>query len=326
MPFSFSSTGGSGTPGPQGEIGPAGADGADGADALWNFLGEWENGIDYAAGSVVQFQGSSYYHPDGQFSSYSPPGYGWLLVSAKGDSGADGSSTDTYDILYTTHNSDGTNVKIGDDAWIGDVDEANHISIQGVQDSSKGGIVFGDNETEKIASDGTNLTLNANNDIILYPASAYAYIGTPQIDGSNRIATWDYVSTVGATTATYTPNWTGTGLAYTGTPAVGSYVKIGNLVTFHIQVTLTNVSNFGTGQYFITLPFAPIGDYAFRDGGLHVAGNHYTVMADAEAGTTSMDLWYVAGTGQDMPMNHNSPHTLTTTSKFYINGTYITSN
>jgi hypothetical protein len=78
---------GSGTPGPQG---PAGADGADGADALWNFLGEWVNGVDYAAGSVVQFEGSSYYHPDGQYSSYSPPTNGWLLVSSKGDTGEQG--------------------------------------------------------------------------------------------------------------------------------------------------------------------------------------------------------------------------------------------
>jgi hypothetical protein len=79
---------GSGLPGPQGDPGPAGADGT---DALWNFLGEWQNGIDYPAGSVVQFQGSSYYHPDGQYSSYAPPGYGWLLISAKGDAGTDGS-------------------------------------------------------------------------------------------------------------------------------------------------------------------------------------------------------------------------------------------
>jgi hypothetical protein len=86
--FTGTSVGGEGT-GPQGE---PGADGADGADALWNFLGEWVNGIDYAAGSVVEFQGSSYYHPTGQFSSYSPPTNGWLLVSSKGDTGENGSN------------------------------------------------------------------------------------------------------------------------------------------------------------------------------------------------------------------------------------------
>lgn len=94
----------------------------------------------------------------------------------------------TFDKIYTMHNSDGTNVKIGDDAWIGDIDIANHISIQGVGDDTKGGVVFGSNETELISSDGINLTLEADNDIILLPGSSYAYIGTPLEDGSNRIA------------------------------------------------------------------------------------------------------------------------------------------
>jgi len=123
---------GSGLPGPQGDPGPAGADGingtdgADGADALWNFLGEWQNGIDYAPGSVVQFQGSSYYHPDGQFSSYGPPGYGWLLVSAKGDAGADG-----VDGADGADGSDGTNGANGADGSPGLVYLGNYISGNG---------------------------------------------------------------------------------------------------------------------------------------------------------------------------------------------------
>jgi hypothetical protein len=58
--------------------------GQNGADALWNFTGPWVNGIDYGPGSLVEFEGSTYYHPNGQFSSYSPPTNGWILVSAKG--------------------------------------------------------------------------------------------------------------------------------------------------------------------------------------------------------------------------------------------------
>lgn len=125
------------------------------------------------------------------------------------------------------------------------------------------------------------------------------------------------------TYTTYNPNLTGTGLTYTGTPALGYYAAVGKLIHFHIQVTLTNITNFGTGQYFVDLPFAPIGDYAFRDGGLHSAGNHYPIMADAEAGSVTMDLWYIGSNGQDTAMNRNSPHVLTTSNKFYINGTYL---
>ena len=98
------------------------------------------------------------------------------------------SASPTFDKVYTTHNSDGTNVKIGDDAWIGDVDTMNHVAIIGVGDATQGGLILGSNETESISSDSTNLSLTANNDIVLNPGSTYAYIGTPQLDGSNRIA------------------------------------------------------------------------------------------------------------------------------------------
>lgn len=102
--------------------------------------------------------------------------------------------TDTYDKLYVTNNGNGTNIKVGDDTWIGDVNIANVMSVQGVEDVSKGGIVFGNGLSEKISTDGSNLSLNAENDIILYPGSTYGYIGTPELDGGNRIATWDYVN------------------------------------------------------------------------------------------------------------------------------------
>jgi hypothetical protein len=104
------------------------------------------------------------------------------------------SDSPSFDKIYITHNSDGTNVKVGDDAWIGDVDIANMISIKGVEDATKGGIVLGSNKTESISSDSHNITIDADNDIILTPGSTYAYIGTPELDGGNRLATWDYVT------------------------------------------------------------------------------------------------------------------------------------
>jgi hypothetical protein len=85
-------------PGPAGETGPPGEQGEPGpagADALWNFTGAWVNGVDYDAGDVVEFQGSSYYAPIGIFSSYSPPENGWELVSSKGADGEDGTDGET---------------------------------------------------------------------------------------------------------------------------------------------------------------------------------------------------------------------------------------
>lgn len=106
----------------------------------------------------------------------------------QGEQGEPGITTDTFDIIYTTHNSDGTNIKIGDDAWIGDIDLSNNIAIIGIEDDTQGGIVFGAEGIGKVYTDNLDLKLDANNDIILNPGSTYAYIGTPQLDGSNRIA------------------------------------------------------------------------------------------------------------------------------------------
>ena len=116
------------------------------------------------------------------------------IQGPKGDTGpsGNGASTDTYDKLYATNNGNGTNYKVGDDVWIGDVNISNKMSVKGVQDASKGGIVFGSAKTEGVSTNGIDLLLNAGNDIILTPVSTYAYLGDVVVD--NRIATWGYVS------------------------------------------------------------------------------------------------------------------------------------
>lgn len=121
----------------------------------------------------------------------------------------------------------------------------------------------------------------------------------------------------------YTSVWSGTGLTFTGTPTVASYILFGSLCHFRIRVNCTTVTNFGTGQYNLTLPFAPQDDYVFRDGGIHAnTGSHYALMADAEAGQTMMSLWHPGPGGQDAATDYNSPHTLAVADYFYISGTY----
>jgi len=435
--FSSSPGGGEGSVGPAGPTGPEGpagadgapgADGADGADALWNFLGEWQNGVDYAPGSVVQFEGSSYYHPDGQFSSYAPPGYGWLLVSAKGSDGADGadgsdgapgadgsdgaqgpqgdtgspglvylgnyvsgngyianlavvkgsdnnlyiatssgglgdpvgnsaewsiflpkgetgaSGTDgedavlpqdlgttdspTFSKIILTNNGTIDNITIGDDVLLGDGNVANHLVIVGNQDSTQGGIVFGEEKTEKIASDGTNLTLEADNDIILYPGSSYAYLGTPTIGGETRIATIGDISNAAPVETSFTVNGgsLGTMPTFDGAPLFsGSYVKTGPLVHFQIQVDMDNITNFGTGQYYVDLPFPAKYGYQVREGCLHDTSTdrQYAIGGHVFAGQSRLNLFFTDTNGQDQEFDHNSPVTLAIADNFHVSGTYI---
>ena len=223
-------TGFKGDDGADGTNGTNGTNGADGADALWSFEGEWQNGIDYAPGSVVQLEGSSYYHPDGQFSSYAPPGYGWLLVSAKGADGADGAD--------------------GEDA-------------------------------ETVSE--TSFTVNGGS------------LGTmPTFDGDPLFS--------------------------------GTYVKTGPLVHFQIQVDMDNITNFGTGQYYVDLPFPAKYSYHFRDACLHDNSGtvrQYALSGHVYAGQSQVTLWFTSTSGQDELFDYNSPALLTVSDNFHISGTYI---
>jgi len=99
-------------------------------------------------------------------------------------------STDpSFNTIHLTQDGQGENILVGNDAYIGDINVSNFLGIKGNEDATKGGIKFGSAKTETISTDGSNLTLTADNDIVLLPGSDYAYIGTPLIDGSNRIAT-----------------------------------------------------------------------------------------------------------------------------------------
>lgn len=101
--------------------------------------------------------------------------------------GGGGNGGDTFDIVYATHNSDGTNVKIGDDAWLGDIDHANTVNIKGVENESEGYVSMGSNGQVYVGNDGNNnLILNStSNNIQMYMDGA-AYIGDAVSE--NRIA------------------------------------------------------------------------------------------------------------------------------------------
>jgi hypothetical protein len=119
--------------------------------------------------------------------------------------------------------------------------------------------------------------------------------------------------------------WSGTGLTPTNRVGSGTYIKSGRFVHFQIQVSTTGVTNFGSGQYSLTLPFAPATDYVFRDGGIHdiSTGKHYSISADAETGSTTMTLWHTSTGGLDEVFDRAKPINLAVGDYYYISGTYI---
>ena len=327
--------------GADGADGSDGAAGADGEDALWNFLGEWENGIDYAAGSVVEYQGSSYYHPTGQFSSYSPPGYGWLLVASKGDQGIQG-ETGLQGVQGET-GAQGEPCLDGDPLDFLNV-ASNIVPTQsnfytlGTTDKRWADVYLGPNTINIIdQSLGTNATMGIDNGVFFINGIAQAQLPNLAVThltfNDNSVQTTAYIpGTSGVpveTSFTVNGGSLGTMPTFNGAPLFsGSYVKTGKLVHFQIQVDMDNITNFGTGQYYVDLPFPAKYGYKFREGCLHdiSATKDYEIGGHVYAGESRLNLTSTDASGNtvyDIPFVHNNPTTLSTADNFHISGTYI---
>ncbi len=141
----------------------------------------------------------------------------------------------------------------------------------------------------------------------------------------------------------WSPTFQATGLTFTGTgttyPTYNSYyVKVGQLVTFNIKIEMTTVTNFGTGQFKVDLPFAPIASaanhfsaWAWANPALppDELNGHIQMNADHLPGSQTLDMhWLKETTASPKPLIESTlaqgtPTTFTTASIFYVNGTYI---
>jgi hypothetical protein len=104
-----------------------------------------------------------------------------------------------------------------------------------------------------------------------------------------------------------------------------SYILLDRLVHFRVNVQMTNITNFGTGQYYVTLPFNSAHTYLTSDGHLHdvSANRDYTLQGHVFAGTNVLQLFYTQSNGQQDEFEHNAPITLATADLFHISGTYM---
>ncbi len=105
---------------------------------------------------------------------------------------------------------------------------------------------------------------------------------------------------------------------------IGSFNRIGNLVHFTINVDFDNVTDFGTGQYYVKLPYEARTDYVFSSGHLFdfSSSSAYLIVGVVEANSDILALNYSASNSQLEAFEHNAPKTLTTDDHFDISGTY----
>ena len=170
-----------------------------------------------------------------------------------------------------------------------------------------------------------NLNIYGAN-VVLSGASG-EYLNDPDV-ATNQIAT---IGDIGVETSYAIQGGTdGTQPTFTGDPLfTASYVRMSsNLVHFQIQVDMDNITNFGTGQYYMTLPFPSKYGYMFRESCLHdiSANREYHISGHVFAGSNQMTLFTSDTQGNnlyDFPFAQGEPVTLTTADNFHIAGTYI---
>ena len=184
--------------------------------------------------------------------------------------------------------------------------------------------------------------LLGSNDRVLLNGSNGEFLNDAD-NPDNQIATVGDISNEISTGAVrYLPAFTATGLTFTGSgtahPTYNSYyVKAGKMVSFVIEVDCSTVTNFGTGQYKLQLPFTPAIGFNHFTGWANVdtavnpdvTDGHVILNVDHAGVTDVLDLHYLkqAG-GAHTPIIEGlflqgTPVTLTTSSKIYVNGTYI---
>jgi len=119
-----------------------------------------------------------------------------------------------------------------------------------------------------------------------------------------------------------------------GTPPVldpadttSTFNRTGAMVFFSINVNFTNATSFGTGQYYVTLPYPSETRFRIAHGGINNTGNgrSYQARASCDAGSNILLLWYADLDGQklyDAAFTSTAPFTLGTDDSFEIAGTY----
>lgn len=315
---------------PQGPQGDPGANGSNGIDGVtpFNYQGEFDYGITYAGNDAVTFQGGLW--KLNNFigaAGYAPTPGQWTLIIPAGTPGADGANGNDG-----APGADGAQGPQGDPGSPGLVYLGNYVSGNGY-----------------IA----NIAVVKGSDNNLYIATSSGGLGDPV----GNSAEWDIFLPKGVDgedaplgtgangeVTRWSPNFTATGLAFTGTGATyptynSYYVKNGRMVSFNIEVDLSTVTNFGTGQYKLQLPFIPQFGFNHFSGWIwadpnvspDVGTGHTILNADTAGVTDVLDLHYLKQSGgANSPIREGlfvqgTPVTLSTISNIYVNGTYITS-
>jgi hypothetical protein len=179
----------------------------------------------------------------------------------------------------------------------------------------------------ELVTENVNMSIKSNSQSVVLNGALGEFLGSSD-DADSQIATIGDISNAAPVETEFTVNGgsLGTMPTFNGDPLFsGTYVKTGPLVHFQIQVDMDNITNFGTGQYYVDLPFPAKYGYQVREGCLHdiSADKQYAIGGHVFAGESRLNLFFTDTNGQDQEFDHNSPITLAVADNFHVSGTYI---
>ncbi len=134
--------------------------------------------------------------------------------------------------------------------------------------------------------------------------------------GSSSNGTW---TIEGGTTNGSQPTFSGSPMF------TGEWALIGKICHFAIDVDMDNITTFGSGQYYVKLPFPSRKNYLMSDGCLHdqSTGDEYAVLGHVQAGSDVLTLLTTTSNGKQNPFTNSVPVNLSVQDSFHISGTYI---
>lgn len=111
-------------------------------------------------------------------------------------------------------------------------------------------------------------------------------------------------------------------MVYTGNPVDIDVQRIGKMITANALITFTNVTNFGTGQYYFNLPSSipPRAHDLAASGFITQGGAAYSVFGTLAKTDTKMYLWHPTSNGGSDTVTYNKPVVFNTTAVLNITG------
>lgn len=105
----------------------------------------------------------------------------------------------------------------------------------------------------------------------------------------------------------------------------GAWTRLGDLVFFNIDVDMDNITSFGSGQYYVKLPFPAKYNYLLSDGCVHdtSTGDEYATLGHVLAGSDILTLLTTTSNGRQNPFTNSVPFNLNVQDNFHIAGTYV---